>query len=190
MTRDDDNPYRFVEAVEMEESADPPQVPSDGSADEERWDLRDYVAPTEGPLYSPQEIAELGSQWSGLALSTFVDLPIAFIAAFLAFVTFVADTNEGAAIGLLIYACMAVAGFRILLWAEAYRLLSALRYAPGRSALAATLYAVPIANLSLLFPLKAEAIETLRRHGIPAGFWRVPAASLPRRVKSGASDRS
>lgn len=183
---DDDNPYRFVEAVEYEESAESSPVAADEG--EERWDLRAYVAPPNEPIYSPAEIAELGRQWSGIAFSTFMDLFIVGIATALTAFMYATDTSESATIGLLIYSCIAVTGFRILLWTEAYCVLLALRYARDRSALAATLYAVPIANLSLLFPLRAEAVAILRRHGIPAGFWRVAPDALPRRVEKKSGD--
>ena len=179
---DADNPYRFVEAVEQEESADAPRPAVESTYD--GWDLRSYVAPQDEPIYSPAEIAELGKRWSGIALTTSVDLVILAVLGFLLLpdwrpLTQIAGNRVMGAV-----VTLAVLLLQSLIAREAYLLARALRYSRPLASLAAVAYALPVTNLALLLSMSLEAVATLKRHGIRIGLIGPSEDDLPRRTDS------
>lgn len=180
--REDDNPYRFVEAGETDGRREAETDAMHGG-----WDVRDYLAPEDEPVFSPEEIARLGRRWSGFTLATIMGLIILVLLGCLTLPATTSGTPPASTFRFdlsvsLIYLPILL-GFQMLLGGGAYRLSRALRHSRPRAATIGAFYVVPILGSALLVVLGYQAIMTLRRHGIPCDFMDSNADSLPRPIR-------
>ena len=180
MTSDESNPYRFIDARE----ADGPEK-TETDPLHEGWDLRDYVAPEDEPVFSPEEIARLGRRWSFTTVATILLQAIGFVLLGLALPAVSSGPPpprrlpEPDGVWLLI-AVPSALGIEALLGWTAFGLARSLRYRPPLAAALGAAHLVPIANVLVLIGLGYQTVTTLRRHGIPANFLDANADSLPR----------